>query len=65
MVLFNNITQWVQCMVLDHHKPQERATAIVKFVEIAKVNILMCVFMVKFCFRLYDETGRAVKSVFL
>ena len=41
VVLFNNITQWVQCMILDHHKPQERAHAIVKFVEIAKVNFLV------------------------
>ena len=36
--LFNNITHWVQCMVLDHHKPSERAQAIVKFVEVAKVR---------------------------
>ncbi|XP_076816522.1 RAS guanyl-releasing protein 2-like [Clavelina lepadiformis] len=34
--LFNNITHWVQCMILDHHNPQERAVSIVKFVEIAK-----------------------------
>ena len=38
VVLFNNITQWVQCMILDHHKPQDRAQAIVKFIEIAKVR---------------------------
>ena len=36
--LFNNITHWVQCMILDHHNPQERAVSIVKFVEIAKVR---------------------------
>ena len=43
--LFNNITHWVQCMVLDHVKPQERAGAFVKFVEIAKVqNSLLAYF---------------------
>ncbi|XP_078482474.1 uncharacterized protein LOC100175460 isoform X1 [Ciona intestinalis] len=36
VVLFNNITHWVQCMVLGHPKAQERAVAIAKFVEIAK-----------------------------
>jgi len=39
VVLFNNITQWVQCMILDHHKAPERAQAIVKFIELAKVII--------------------------
>jgi len=36
--LFNNITHWVQCMVLDHHNVSDRAQAIVKFVEVAKVQ---------------------------
>ena len=44
VVLFNNITQWVQCMILDHHKPQERAQAIVKFIEISKVwKCVLCI----------------------
>lgn len=38
--LFNNITHWVQCMVLDHHNINDRALAIVKFVEVAKVSVL-------------------------
>lgn len=38
--LFNNITFWVQCMVLGQHTPQERAAIIAKFVTIAKVSLI-------------------------
>uniref|UniRef100_H2YQA9 RAS guanyl releasing protein 3 n=1 Tax=Ciona savignyi TaxID=51511 RepID=H2YQA9_CIOSA len=41
VVLFNNITHWVQYMVLGHHKPQERAVAFAKFVEVAKKFYMM------------------------
>lgn len=36
--LFNNITLWVQCMVLGQHTPQERAGVITKYIKIAQVS---------------------------
>nr|XP_039254145.1 RAS guanyl-releasing protein 1-like [Styela clava] len=34
--LFNNITLWVQCMVLGQHTPQERASVITKYIKISQ-----------------------------
>ena len=39
VILFNNITHWVQFMILGQHTPKKRAEAIVKFVDIARVSI--------------------------
>ena len=38
MALFNGLSQWIQCMVLSKTTPQQRATVIVKFANVAKVR---------------------------
>lgn len=37
IALFNGLSQWIQCLVLSKATPQQRASVIVKFVEVAKV----------------------------
>jgi len=41
VVLCNNITHWVQCMILENHSAAERAAAISKFVAIAEKLYVM------------------------
>lgn len=41
--LFNGLSLWVQCMVLDKTTAKQRADRIHKFVEVAKVYLLHCV----------------------
>ncbi|KAJ9576133.1 hypothetical protein L9F63_007020, partial [Diploptera punctata] len=36
VMMFNGLTQWIQCMVLSRTTPQQRADVIEKFIEIAK-----------------------------
>ena len=36
--LFNGLSQWIQCMVLSKTTPQQRASVIVKFTNVAKVS---------------------------
>lgn len=38
IALFNGLSQWIQCMVLSKTTAQQRASVIVKFVEVAKVG---------------------------
>jgi RAS guanyl-releasing protein 3 len=40
IALFNGLSQWIQCMVLSKTTPQQRASVIVKFADVAKVGFI-------------------------
>jgi RAS guanyl-releasing protein 3 len=37
VIMFNGLTQWIQCMVLSRTMPQQRADVIAKFIDVAMV----------------------------